>query len=124
MVTGVEQVLQRSWPESSRLRRELGRLDTVCLLIAAVVVIDTLGAVANAGAQSLTWLLVVSLTFFVPAGLGISELGAAFPQEGGSYVWTRLTFSGLWRLDGVPLLDRVAHLAGWIVHSHLTDHVR
>ena len=81
MVTGVEQVLQRSWPESSKLRRELGRLDTVCLLIAAVVVIDTLGAVANAGAQSLTWLLIVSLTFFVPAGLAISELGAAFPRR-------------------------------------------
>ncbi len=74
------------------MRRELGRLDTVCLLIAAVVVIDTLGAVANGGAQSLTWLLVVALTFFVPAGLVISELGAAFPQEGGSYVWTRLAF--------------------------------
>ncbi len=92
MVTGVEQAFRQSWPETSKLRRELGRLDTICLLIAAVVVIDTLGAVANAGAQSLTWLLVVSLTFFVPAGLAISELGAAFPQEGGSYVWTRLAF--------------------------------
>ena len=59
------------------------------------MVIDTLGAVANGGAQALTWLLVVSLTFFVPAGLVISELGAAFPQEGGSYIWTRLAFGRL-----------------------------
>ena len=88
-------VAQQIRPESSKLRRELGRLDTVCLLIAAVVVIDTLGAVANGGAQALTWLLVVSLTFFVPAGLVISELGAAFPQEGGSYIWTRLAFGRL-----------------------------
>ncbi len=95
MVSGVEQSLQFHQLEGSKLRRELGRLDTVCLLIAAVVVIDTLGAVANGGAQSLTWLAVVSLTFFVPAGLVISELGAAFPQEGGSYVWTRLAFGRL-----------------------------
>ena len=91
MVSDAQQSLQLRL-ESSKLRRELGRLDTVCLLIAAVVVIDTLGAVANGGAQALTWLLVVSLTFFVPAGLVISELGATFPQEGGSYVWTRLAF--------------------------------
>jgi amino acid transporter len=91
MVSAAQQPLQLR-PGSSKLRRELGRLDTVCLIIAAVVVIDTLGAVANGGAQSLTWLLVVSLTFFVPAGLVISELGAAFPQEGGSYIWTRLAF--------------------------------
>ena len=91
MVVEAQQAL-RLRPESSKLRRELSRLDTVCLLIAAIVVIDTLGAVANGGAQALTWLLVVSLTFFVPAGLVISELGAAFPQEGGAYVWTRLAF--------------------------------
>ncbi len=95
MVSEAQQSLYRSRSESSKLRRELGRLDTVCLLIAAVVVIDTLGAVANGGAQALTWLLVVSLTFFVPAGLVISELGAAFPQEGGSYIWTRLAFGRL-----------------------------
>ena len=91
MVSEAQQSLQIR-PERSNLRRELGRLDTVCLLIAAVVVIDTLGAVANGGPQSLTWLLVISLTFFVPAGLVISELGSAFPQEGGAYVWTRLAF--------------------------------
>jgi amino acid transporter len=95
MASAAQQVLVISRPESSKLRRELGRLDTVCMLIAAVVVIDTLGAVASGGAQALTWLVVVALTFFVPAGLVISELGAAFPEEGGSYVWTRLAFGRL-----------------------------
>ena len=55
MVVEAQQAL-RLRPESSKLRRELSRLDTVCLLIAAIVVIDTLGAVANGGAQALTWL--------------------------------------------------------------------
>ena len=83
---------RRSRVERSKLRRELGRLDAVCLLIAAIVVLDTLGAVAKGGAQTLTWLTVVAVLFFVPAGLVIAELGSAFPNQGGPYVWTRLAF--------------------------------
>ena len=83
---------RRSRLERSKLRRELGRLDAVCLLIAAIVVLDTLGAVAKGGAQTLTWLAVVAVLFFLPAGLVIAELGAAFPNQGGPYAWTRLAF--------------------------------
>ena len=83
---------QRSLVERSKLRRELGRLDAICLLIAAIVVLDTLGAVAKGGAQTLVWLAVVAVLFFVPAGLVIAELGAAFPNQGGPYVWARLAF--------------------------------
>src|SRR5215217_9603594 len=85
-------VARRSRAERSKLRRELGRLDAVCLLISAIVVLDTLGAVAKGGAQTMTWLAVVAALFFVPAGLVIAELGAAFPNQGGPYVWTRLAF--------------------------------
>ena len=42
-------ITQRSRAERSKLRPELGRLDAICLLIAAIVVLDTLGAVARAG---------------------------------------------------------------------------
>jgi amino acid transporter len=83
---------QRSLVERSKLRRELGRLDAICLLIAAIVVLDTLGAVAKGGAQTLVWLAVVAVLFFVPAGLAIAELGAAFPNQSGPYVWARLAF--------------------------------
>jgi amino acid transporter len=85
-------VARRSRAERSKLRRELGRLDAICLLISAIVVLDTLGAVARGGAQTLTWLAVVAVLFFVPAGLVIAELGAAFPNQGGPYVWARLAF--------------------------------
>jgi amino acid transporter len=78
--------------ERRKLRRELGRFDAVCLLMAAIVVLDTLGAVARGGAETITWLAIVSLLFFVPAGLAIAELGAAFPHEGGPYAWARQAF--------------------------------
>jgi amino acid transporter len=83
-------IARRSRAERSKLRRELGRLDAVCLLIAAIVVLDTLGAVAKGGVQTLTLLAVVAVCFFVPAGLVIAELGAAFPTQGGPYVWVPL----------------------------------
>ena len=81
--------------EHSKLRRELGRLDAVCFLIAAIVVLDTLGAVARGGAQTIVWLAFISALFFVPAGLVISELGTTFPHEGGPYVWARMAFGRL-----------------------------
>jgi selenocysteine lyase/cysteine desulfurase len=74
------------------LRRELGRLDAVCLLIAAIVALDTLGSVAKGGAQTVLWLALVAMLFFVPAGLVMAELGAAFPAQGGPYTWARLAF--------------------------------
>lgn len=71
---------------------KLGRLDTISLMIAATVVLDTLGAVALGGTQTLTWLLIVGLFFFFPAGMAIAELGSTFPHEGGPYAWTRTAF--------------------------------
>ena len=53
---------------------------------------DTLGAVASNGPQAFTWLIFLAALFFVPYGLLTAELGSAFPEEGGPYVWTRLAF--------------------------------
>ena len=74
------------------LRRELGRLDTVLLLLSAMVVVDTIGAIAIAGAEAFTWLVVLFMTFFVPSALISAELGAALPEQGGVYVWVRRAF--------------------------------
>ena len=78
--------------ELSKLRRELGRLDTVLFLISAMVVLDTIGAIAIGGAQAFTWLVVLFVLFFVPSALISAELGAGIPEEGGVYVWVRMAF--------------------------------
>jgi amino acid transporter len=83
---------ERSIIERAKLRRELRRLDTVFFLISAMVVVDTIGAIAIGGAQAFTWLLVLFLLFFVPSALASAELGAALPEEGGAYVWVRRAF--------------------------------
>jgi amino acid transporter len=83
---------ERSLLERSKLRRELRRLDTVFFLLSAMVVVDTIGAVAVGGAEAFTWLLVLFATFFAPSALASAELGAALPEEGGCYVWVRTAF--------------------------------
>jgi glutamate:GABA antiporter len=78
--------------ERSKLRRSVGRLDTAILMLAAIIVLDTLGAVSSYGAQAFTWLIVMVVFFLFPYGLLTAELGTAFPEEGGPYVWVRLAF--------------------------------
>ena len=89
--------------DRTALRRELTRLDTVFFLVSAMVVVDTIGAIAVAGGQAFTWLLVLFVTFFVPSALASAELGAALPQEGGAYVWVREAF-GRWAGSVTSLL--------------------
>ena len=85
-------VLPEVTQETSKLRRELSRFDTVLFLISAMVVVDTIGAIAIGGAEVFTWLVVLFLFFFIPSALISAELGAAIPEEGGVYVWVRRAF--------------------------------
>ncbi len=78
--------------QKTGLRRELSRWDTVLFLISAMVVVDTVGAIAIGGGQALTWLAIMFVLFFVPSALMTAELGAAIPEEGGVYVWVRRAF--------------------------------
>ena len=61
-------------------------------MLAAIIVLDTLGAVSSYGAQAFTWLIVMVVFFLVPYGLITAELGTAFAEEGGPYVWVKLAF--------------------------------
>ncbi|HTU30503.1 MAG TPA: APC family permease [Solirubrobacteraceae bacterium] len=81
--------------EQSKLRKAVGRADTLVLMLCALVGLDTLGAVSSDGAQAITWLAALALFFFVPYALLTAELGSAFPDEGGPYVWTKLAFGRL-----------------------------
>src|SRR2546425_11962837 len=76
--------------EKKKLRKEFEIFDMIFITIAAVIGIDTLGAVSSSGAQILTWLLISAVTFLLPYGLLIAELGTTFPQEGGIYEWCKM----------------------------------
>ncbi|GAA4681107.1 APC family permease [Frondihabitans cladoniiphilus] len=81
--------------ESSKLKRHFGRFDILFFLICTIVGVDTIASVASAGGQAFTFMVILAIVFFVPQALLFAELGTAFPQEGGPYLWTRMAFGHL-----------------------------
>ena len=81
--------------EKAKLQKHFTRFDIYFFLICTIVGVDTLGVVAAEGAQGFTWLIFLASSFFVPYALLTAELGSAFPEEGGAYVWTRLAWGRL-----------------------------
>jgi glutamate:GABA antiporter len=93
MDTSIREVTtQATLEEKKKLKKEFKLFDMIFVTIAAIIGIDTLGAVSSNGAQALTWLLISAVTFLIPYGLLTSELGSTFTQEGGVYEWVKLAF--------------------------------
>jgi amino acid transporter len=76
--------------EKKKLRKGFRRFDMICYTVVAVIGLNALGAFASNGAQAFTWLMLSAVTFFLPYGLLVAELGSTFPQEGGIYGWCKL----------------------------------
>jgi glutamate:GABA antiporter len=85
-----EQTTSAAVEERAKLQRHFGRFDMFFFLICTLVGLDTIGAVAANGAEGFTWLMFLGLVFFVPYAFLTAELGAAFTEEGGPYIWTKL----------------------------------
>jgi amino acid transporter len=88
----VEHTTAAALEEKAKLKKHFGRFDMLFFLICTLVGLDTLGAVANNGAQGFTWLIFLAVVFFVPYALLTAELGSTFTEEGGSYIWVKLAF--------------------------------
>jgi amino acid transporter len=74
----------------------LGRADLLLFSVCAILTIDTLASAASMGVSWFTWWALTMVVFFVPYGLITAELGAAWPQEGGLYVWVREAMGERW----------------------------
>jgi amino acid transporter len=81
--------------EKAKLQKHFGRFDILFFLICTIVGVDTVGVVASYGATAFTWMIILAVVFFIPSALLFAELGSAFPEEGGPYVWVRLAFGRL-----------------------------
>lgn len=77
------------------LHRSLRRFDITAMAVAAVISFDTVGQIATGGGEAVTWTAVIAVAFLIPYALLFAETGAAFPQEGGPYVWVKLAFGRL-----------------------------
>src|SRR5947209_10504766 len=91
----VDRTTRLALEQKAKLQKHFGRFDVLFFLICTLVGLDTIGSVANKGAQGFTWLIFLGIFFFVPYALLTSELGTTFPEEGGPYIWPRMAFGRL-----------------------------
>ena len=118
--------------ERGKLKKSLRRMDLVFITLAALIAIDTIAVTAGVGrGQALVWLAVLIIVYLVPYGMIVSELGAAFPYEGGPYVWTRLAYGRLagaytatfyWMSNPVWVGSTVAAVVVAAVNSFVLPH--
>ena len=81
--------------EKANLQKHFGRREILFFTICTLVGVDTIGAIAAAGTEAFSWLVILAVAFFIPSALLFAELGTAFPEEGGPYLWARLAFGRL-----------------------------
>jgi amino acid transporter len=91
----IEQTTTLALHEKGKLIKSLRRFDMVFFTVCAFVGLDTLGTVANKGAEGFFWLVLLAVLFVAPYMLLVSEVGSAFTQEGGPYEWVKLAFGRL-----------------------------
>ncbi len=95
---------------SAAFERVLGRIDLLLFSVCAILSIDMLASAASLGASWFSWWAITLVVFFVPYGLITAELGAAWPGEGGVYVWVREAFG--------PFLGSLAAWFYWINNAY------
>jgi amino acid transporter len=83
------------------LPKVLGLNDLVLFTVSAILLLDTLAASASIGPSSLFWWLFLGGFFLIPIGLITAELGTAYPEEGGLYVWIRRGLGRHWAARAV-----------------------
>src|SRR5438552_6597952 len=88
----VEHTTAMALEEKKKLIKSLRRFDMLFFTICALVGLDTLGQVSSYGVATFTWVAILAIVFLLPYALVMSELGTAFPQEGGPYEWMKLSF--------------------------------
>jgi amino acid transporter len=81
--------------EKSKWRQGFGRKEVLFFSVCSVIGLDTIGVVAAAGPEAISWMAVLAIVFLIPASMVIAELSAAFTTQGGPYMWVRLAFGRL-----------------------------
>ncbi|MCL2331984.1 MAG: APC family permease [Actinomycetia bacterium] len=80
----------------ARKKKVFGLASMVLFAVTAILVGDTIGSSAAMGVQGITFWIILAVLFFIPYGFATSELGAAWPDDGGIYVWVREAFGPMW----------------------------
>ena len=76
--------------------KTMGIFSMTLFAVSAMITLDTVATSSALGVQSITLFALFAVFFFVPYGLVTAELGSAWPDEGGIYVWVREAYGQRW----------------------------
>ena len=76
--------------------KTFGLFSMVLFSVSAILVADTVATSAAIGVQGLSFWIILGILFFIPYGFVTAELGSAWPDEGGIYVWVKEAFGPMW----------------------------
>ncbi len=76
--------------------RTMGIFSMTLFAVSAMITLDTVAISSALGVESITLFVIFAVIFFVPYGLVTAELGSAWPEEGGIYVWVREAYGQRW----------------------------
>ncbi len=77
-------------------QKSMRMFDMLLFIVSGILVLDTVATGAALGVEGLTWWILLGVFFFLPYALLTAELGSAWPDEGGIYVWVREAFGPMW----------------------------
>jgi amino acid transporter len=98
-------------PSADARTRILGLAPMVLFSVSAMITLDSVATVAASGWRGITVFTVLAIVFYAPYGFITAELGSAWPQEGGIYVWIREAYGE--RVGGVCAWFYWVNLAYW-----------
>ena len=91
--------------------RILGLAPMVLFSVSAMVTLDSVATVAASGWRGVGVFVALAVLYYAPYGFITAELGSAWPQEGGIYVWIREAYGD--RAGGVAAWFYWINLAYW-----------
>jgi glutamate:GABA antiporter len=83
----------------------------VLFSVSAMITLDSVATVAASGWRGVAVFVALAVLFYAPYGFITAELGSAWPQEGGIYVWIREAYGE--RVGGVAAWFYWVNLAFW-----------
>lgn len=82
-------------------KRVLGFRDITLFVFCSIFGLEAISASAAIGPSALSWWLIGIVCYFLPSGLISAELGSAYPEQGGMYVWIKRAFGNKWAARGI-----------------------
>ncbi len=79
----------------------LGTFDMTAIYVMIIFFITNATLAVSGGAAAFTYLLIGSITFFLPAVIATAQLGVLFPNEGSLYNWTYKVLGSKWSFFAV-----------------------